>query len=524
MTSGPSPSSFGRLWGRGYETFRSAQRRILVVRGSGALTYLQGLVTCDLKSEHPPYPRPEKEEESVRQADQQSVGVDRQPHPEVVYTDTLRSACFLDHKGRIVTDSLLWKRSPEEYYVDVPASTADALLQHLRQYQLRRSKVTIEDVTARTKSHVVFGTLNNSGCPPGYLSGLDPRHPSLGLRILQFPPSDDALAPADDSDVDDDVFAKMMAGTPFEQEMKDNYEFVRRLAGVAEGSEICGAVALEANQEFMNAVSFHKGCYLGQELTARVQHTGVLRKRILPMLLLNTQTEVPHAWSVASSIQEGRANKTFTETELRRIPMKSRLPRLSVATAGNLVAMTTGSILRDANPVDDGARRELDVAQRRADELLEIIERTCQGGAKIVNVHDGRTVGKIVSPPMPGTNLILALTRLESVGLLKGGMWSKTNKVTVGDTDSSAQLRYLPYLPLWWPRLDPETGKGKEDDDDDDDDNDSDFLPDEARDELDGEDDAAAAAGSSSTPQRNGYARIVIEELDADGNVVKKEG
>jgi len=33
----------------------------------------------------------------------------------------------------------------------------------------------------------------------------------------------------------------------------------------------------------MNGVSFHKGCYLGQELTARTFHTGVTRKRIVPI-------------------------------------------------------------------------------------------------------------------------------------------------------------------------------------------------------------------------------------------------
>ena len=40
---------------------------------------------------------------------------------------------------------------------------------------------------------------------------------------------------------------------------------------------------LEHNVEFMHGVSFHKGCYIGQELTARTHHTGVIRKRIMPL-------------------------------------------------------------------------------------------------------------------------------------------------------------------------------------------------------------------------------------------------
>ncbi|KAG0410195.1 hypothetical protein HPB47_012686 [Ixodes persulcatus] len=37
----------------------------------------------------------------------------------------------------------------------------------------------------------------------------------------------------------------------------------------------------------MSGVSFHKGCYIGQELTARTHHTGVVQKRIMPVVLLN---------------------------------------------------------------------------------------------------------------------------------------------------------------------------------------------------------------------------------------------
>ena len=33
----------------------------------------------------------------------------------------------------------------------------------------------------------------------------------------------------------------------------------------------------------MHGVSFQKGCYLGQELTARTHHTGIIRKRIMPL-------------------------------------------------------------------------------------------------------------------------------------------------------------------------------------------------------------------------------------------------
>ncbi|KAH9331451.1 hypothetical protein KI387_003559, partial [Taxus chinensis] len=43
------------------------------------------------------------------------------------------------------------------------------------------------------------------------------------------------------------------------------------------------AIPLEYNLAGLNAISFEKGCYVGQELVARTHHRGVIRKRILPV-------------------------------------------------------------------------------------------------------------------------------------------------------------------------------------------------------------------------------------------------
>jgi hypothetical protein len=54
-----------------------------------------------------------------------------------------------------------------------------------------------------------------------------------------------------------ETFSKMMRD--FFPEANGSYNVIRKLGGVAEGSEITGKTALETNQDFLNSVSFQKG-------------------------------------------------------------------------------------------------------------------------------------------------------------------------------------------------------------------------------------------------------------------------
>ena len=81
----------------------------------------------------------------------------------------------------------------------------------------------------------------------------------------------------------------------------NSHRRLRHWLGVAEGAtELVAGKSLpfESNGDFLNAValdkvrygekikySFLQGCYIGQELTARTYHTGVIRKRIMPIRL-----------------------------------------------------------------------------------------------------------------------------------------------------------------------------------------------------------------------------------------------
>jgi folate-binding protein YgfZ len=496
--------NFGRLWKRGHESFSPDSRRILSVQGTGATAYLQGLVTSDLLT--PPTP-PREEKEAANNTEVENDSDSAETHG-VDFSDQLRSTCFLDAKGRILTDSLLWKVDENQYYIDVAADTADPLLSHLKQFILRRTKVKVKDESAKSgmASHVIFGTLNARNTPDGFLVGVDPRHPSLGTRVLSLD------LPKGEQ------FTKMMSGQF--PHAPGTYNLIRKLAGVAEGSELKGKVAAETNQEFLNAVSFQKGCYLGQELTARVHFTGAVRKRIMPLMITNVNMQSPKPWLVASQIQKEQYQDKLVQqqqqendekgleendeaqesppteasdnnTDINALPP---LPRLSASIAGSMIASMSGSppdvpptneddeenTETSSNNDDTSANDEL---QAQTESLFEELQ-SYKVGDKIYDTKDGKPIGQIIALPEEGTNVLLAQMRLDKVGLLdtppprrnpKDGedknnaaelddlpTWKHTNKVSIGDASGASPLRFLPYLPLWWPTIDRQNGKAKE--------------------------------------------------------------
>ena len=64
------------------------------------------------------------------------------------------------------------------------------------------------------------------------------------------------------------------------------YDSHRLALGVPDGSRdliVDKSLLLESGFEELNGVSFTKGCFVGQELTARTKHRGLVKKRLMPV-------------------------------------------------------------------------------------------------------------------------------------------------------------------------------------------------------------------------------------------------
>lgn len=150
-------------------------------------------------------------------------------------------AAMLTPQGKYLADFLL-SRQGDAIRLDVDASLAPMLLQRLTMYKLR-SDVHI----AETDLKVWRGT---GPAPEGALT--DPRHPDLGWRLYGDEAGDD--------------------GSDFER--------IRVTHCIPEtGIELTpDTFILEAGFERLHGVDFRKGCYVGQEVTARMKHKTELRK------------------------------------------------------------------------------------------------------------------------------------------------------------------------------------------------------------------------------------------------------
>lgn len=178
---------------------------------------------------------------------------------------------FLNKLGRILYDSIIYKlpamTDEEKYLIECDASIADNLMRHLKLYRVRR-KVDI----SLSDEHNLW-CLGNSNKKIEYSQNVkpyqDPRVNDFGMRVIT----------SKDYNLSENLNESLGSD---EEYMEYRYKF-----GVAEGIVDLipeKSFPLESNCDLMKGVSFHKGCYIGQELTARTFHTGVVRKRLMPLI------------------------------------------------------------------------------------------------------------------------------------------------------------------------------------------------------------------------------------------------
>ena len=80
---------------------------------------------------------------------------------------------------------------------------------------------------------------------------------------------------------------RILSGEPLEATATpEDWDLYRLAAGLPDGSrdiEADRGVLLEAGFDELDGVSWSKGCYMGQELTARTKYRGLVKRRLVPV-------------------------------------------------------------------------------------------------------------------------------------------------------------------------------------------------------------------------------------------------
>ncbi|KAJ5160057.1 transferase caf17 [Penicillium canariense] len=250
---------------------RLTNRGLISITGVDSSTFLQGLIT-------------------------QNMLVANDPNRSIRRTGSY--AAFLNSQGRVLNDAFIYPLpSPDgndiegEWLVEVDKREVPTLMKHLKKHKLRaKLKLRALEDDERTvwsswKNHseprwAAYNLESETASPfspsSNIVGCIDARAPGFGSRLIT--PGSDGLRNhlPDESQV---------AGSEVEL---GSYTVRRILHGVAEGqTEIIreSALPLECNMDMGRGIDFRKGCYVGQELTIRTHHTGVVRKRILPVQL-----------------------------------------------------------------------------------------------------------------------------------------------------------------------------------------------------------------------------------------------
>ena len=161
-------------------------------------------------------------------------------------------AALLTPQGKWLADFFIMADG-DRLLLDCEAAQADLLAPKLTRYRLR-AKVAIARTTLP-----VYAAWDGTP-PPGGLQAPDPRLPEAGWRILGGDPAVDASA--------------------------EDYDRHRLLLGLPAGSrdmEPEKSTLLEAGFDELHGVSWDKGCYMGQELTARTKYRGLVKRRLTPV-------------------------------------------------------------------------------------------------------------------------------------------------------------------------------------------------------------------------------------------------
>ena len=173
--------------------------------------------------------------------------------------DNFLYACLLTPQGKFLSDFFIFKVD-EKYLIETHSFFYEKLLKKLNLYKLR-SKVNIKEIY-NLHSYSVFGDLQKD--QDTLILNIDPRNANIGLKLIHLNKNPKILN--DFNNISEEKYHEIL---------------IQNLVPLSHYDlEENKSLLLENNFENLNSISWDKGCYVGQEITARMKYRALLKKKI----------------------------------------------------------------------------------------------------------------------------------------------------------------------------------------------------------------------------------------------------
>jgi tRNA-modifying protein YgfZ len=175
-------------------------------------------------------------------------------------------SCLLTPQGKFLHDFIVLAHHDEGMWLVAEKDRLHHLTALLKKYILRAT------VTLTPFVDILIYTVLEGPIPPALATGLDPRHAHLGTLIVSSTP------------------------IPYDKSAFSIWDNRRIALCIPDGSRDMipeQALMLENHIDTLGGVDFHKGCYMGQELTARTKYRGLIKKHLYTVTIKGT----PPPWN-----------------------------------------------------------------------------------------------------------------------------------------------------------------------------------------------------------------------------------
>ena len=180
-------------------------------------------------------------------------------------------SCLLTPQGKFLTDFFIFKNN-EKFIFEVHDNFYEDFLQKLNIYKLR-SNINIKE-NKLFFSFIIFGELEINNHYE--ILNLDPRNSKIGKRLIQYDPIikfNEEIIEIDEKQYHGILIQNKIPYSPFDLEENKS-------------------LLLENNFNNINAISWTKGCFVGQEITARMKYRALLKKQLYALELISGKINI----------------------------------------------------------------------------------------------------------------------------------------------------------------------------------------------------------------------------------------